>query len=106
MRLLLKNNTTLVSQIKSNPSFQKSIRSTAANSNAKSQRKTIQDIQQEKISRLREQQKQALISKVNENRNNTKRQKINTNKTSTSTDTVPAKLKSKTSKNKNQQSAN
>jgi len=76
MRLLLEHNNTLISQTKSNPSFGKSVRSTAANSNAKSQRKSIQDIQQEKIERLRQQRKQTLINKVEENRN--KQQTINT----------------------------
>lgn len=75
MRLLLEHNTTLISQTKSNPSFRKSIRSTASNSNAKSQRKTIQDIHQEKIEQIRQQQKQALVNKVKENRNKIKQQK-------------------------------
>jgi len=75
LTLLLEHNTTLISQTKSNPSFRKSIRSTASNSNAKSQRKTIQDIHQEKIEQIRQQQKQALVNKVKENRNKIKQQK-------------------------------
>jgi len=96
MRLLLEHNNTLISQSKSNPSFGKSIRATASNSNAKSQRKTIQDIQQEKIEKLRKQQKQALVSKVKENRN-----KVNQQKTDIAA-TKKANSKAKKANNKNQ----
>jgi len=70
MRLLIEHNSTLVKQTKSNPSFGKSIRSTniAQSNTANSQKKTIQDIHNEKIQKLRDQQKQALISNVNKKR--------------------------------------
>jgi len=102
MRLLLEHNNTLISQTKSNPSFGKSIRATAANSNAKSQRKTLQDIQQEKIEKLRQQQKQALVSKVKENRKKVSQQKADvaaTKKTNSNTKKVNNKNKVNTKKN-------
>lgn len=102
MRLLLEHNTTLISQTKTNPSFGKSIRSNNSIANAKSQKKSIQDIQQEKIQKLREQQKQALVSKVKENRNKIKQQQTKAK----SEKAISKPKKNKASQNKKQQSGN
>lgn len=103
MRLLLEHNTTLLKQTKSNPSFKKSIRSATANSNPKSQQKTIQDIHIEQIEKIREQQKQALVNKVKENRDKIKQQKVGSAAKSVQSNkkniATPTK---KVSKNKNQ----
>lgn len=103
MRLLLKHNTTLISQTKSNPSFRKSIRSRTANSNPKNQQKTMQDIHQEQIEKIRKQQKQTLVNKVKENRNKMKQQQADSApKSAQPTKKNIAKPKKKVSKNKNQ----
>jgi len=104
MRRLLEHNNTLISQTKTNPSFGKSVRSNnpITNAESKSQKKSIQDIQQEKIQKLRDQQKQALVSKVKENRNKIKQQKTKAKPKKA----IAKTKKNNTSKNKKQQANN